>query len=117
MKKLKIYLDTSVISFIYADDSPEKQNITREFFEQYISVYDVYISDLVLTEIENTNNAILRNQLKEIVTEYNLQVIEIEIKDRDVVFNLAQEYIKEGVIPPNKLDDAYTHSDLCTLRI
>lgn len=114
MKKLKIYLDTSVISFIYADDSPEKQNITREFFEQYISVYDVYISDLVLTEIENTSNPILRNQLKEIVTEYNLQVIEIDIKDRDTVFNLAHEYIKEGVIPPNKLDDAI-HIAICVL--
>ena len=114
MKKLKIYLDTSVISFIYANDSPEKQNITREFFEQYISVYDVYISDLVLTEIENTSNPILRNQLKEIVTEYNLQVIEIDIKDRDTVFNLAHEYIKEGVIPPNKLDDAI-HIAICVL--
>ena len=33
MKKLKIYLDTSVINFLFADDSPEKQDITIEFFE------------------------------------------------------------------------------------
>ena len=60
MKKLKVYLDTSIISFMYADDSLEKQSITREFFEKYLTVYDVYISDLVLTEIESTRNAILR---------------------------------------------------------
>ena len=39
MKKLKIYLDTSIISFLYADDAPEKQSITVEFFKKYLSVY------------------------------------------------------------------------------
>jgi len=27
MKKLKIYLDTSVINFLFADDSPEKKKL------------------------------------------------------------------------------------------
>ena len=36
MKKTGIYLDTSIINFIFADDSPEKQEITKEFFENYI---------------------------------------------------------------------------------
>ena len=62
MKKLKMYLDTSIISFVYADDAPEKQSITLEFFEKYLSVYDVYISDLVVTEIENTQETSLRKK-------------------------------------------------------
>lgn len=40
MKKLKIYLDTSVISFVYASDAPEKQNVTKEFFAQYLDKYE-----------------------------------------------------------------------------
>ena len=32
----KIYLDTSVISFLYADDAPEKQEITIDFFDNFI---------------------------------------------------------------------------------
>jgi hypothetical protein len=36
MEKLKIYLDTSIISFIFADDSPEFKNITIDFFEHYL---------------------------------------------------------------------------------
>ena len=36
MKKLKIYLDTSVINFLFADDAPEKRDITIEFFEHYV---------------------------------------------------------------------------------
>ncbi|MCX7002688.1 MAG: hypothetical protein NTV22_05365 [bacterium] len=34
MKKLRIYLDTSVINFLFADDAPEKRDITREFFAE-----------------------------------------------------------------------------------
>ena len=112
MKKLKIYLDTSVISFMYADDSPEKQSITREFFEKYLSVYDVFISDLVLTEIESTRNAVLREKLKKIVMEYNLKVIEAAPKDQQTVFSLARRYVKDGVIPQRKFDDAM-HVAMC----
>ena len=36
MKKLRIYLDTSVISFMFADDAPEKRDVTREFFERVV---------------------------------------------------------------------------------
>jgi len=31
--KTKVYLDTSIISFYYAEDSPEKREVTRRFFE------------------------------------------------------------------------------------
>jgi len=37
MKKLSIYLDTSVINFIYADDAPEKRDATKDFFERYVA--------------------------------------------------------------------------------
>ena len=64
MEKLKIYLDTSVISFVFADDSPEKQAVTCEFFDDYLDKYKVFISHLVLTEIEQTQNIQLKNNLK-----------------------------------------------------
>ena len=53
MKKLKIYLDTSVISHLQADDVPGKMVKTLEFWE-YIErgEYSVFISDLVVAEIE-----------------------------------------------------------------
>jgi len=49
MKKLSLYLDTSVINFLYADDAPEKQAMTCEFFEDYIKTvyYYIYISPIV----------------------------------------------------------------------
>jgi predicted nucleic acid-binding protein len=112
LKKLKIYLDTSVISFMYADDSPEKQSITKEFFKKYLFVYDVHISDLVLTEIENTRNATLRKKLIKVIKEYDLKTFEIAPKDQQPVFNLAHKYIEDGVIPSRKFDDA-VHVAMC----
>jgi predicted nucleic acid-binding protein len=97
---------------MYADDSPEKQSITREFFEKYLSVYDVFISDLVLTEIESTRNAVLREKLKTIVVGYNLKIIEAAPKDQQTVFSLAHRYVKDGVIPQRKFDDAM-HVAMC----
>ena len=33
MRKFKLYLDTSVINFLFAEDVPEFKKITEEFFE------------------------------------------------------------------------------------
>lgn len=60
MKKLRIYLDTSVINFLFADDAPEKRDITREFFAERLARHDVYISDTVLVEIANTRDPVKR---------------------------------------------------------
>ena len=45
MIKPKTYLDTSVISFYFADDSPEKREITRRFIDQELKSgkYEIYI--------------------------------------------------------------------------
>ena len=80
MEKLKIYLDTSVISFVFAEDSPEKQAVTCEFFDDYLDKYKVFISHLVLTEIEQTQNIQLKNKLKNVVKKYNLEILEISKK-------------------------------------
>ena len=59
MKKPKLYLDTSVINFFFAEDSPEKMLITRDFFEKELASgnYEVYISLLVLDEIGETKDS------------------------------------------------------------
>ena len=34
MERLRVYLDTSVINFLFADDAPEQQDTTRVFFDE-----------------------------------------------------------------------------------
>ena len=112
VKKLKIYLDTSIISFMYADDAPEMQSLTREFFADYLDKYQVFISPLVLTEIKNTQNLELRKKLQNIVDSYDINIIDINLEDQDIVYALAQKYVKAKIIPARKLDDA-VHVALC----
>lgn len=39
-KKLRVYLDTSVLNFYYADDTPDKRDVTIAFFREIEN--DVY---------------------------------------------------------------------------
>jgi len=32
MKKLRIYLDTSVVNFLFAEDAPDFRRVTEDFF-------------------------------------------------------------------------------------
>ncbi|MEW6070097.1 MAG: hypothetical protein AB1485_05720 [Candidatus Thermoplasmatota archaeon] len=49
MRKLKIYLDTSVLSFYFAEDEPEKMRNTKEFFKRVKKEeYDAFISAVVI---------------------------------------------------------------------
>ena len=103
MRKLKIYLDTSVINFLFADDAPEYKKITVDFFENYINEYKVYLSEVVLTEIANTLVAEKRKKLQSAITKYNLQVYD---KLNAEIEQLALTYIEEKIVPSNKLFDA-----------
>lgn len=52
MKKTKLYLDTSVPSFLLADDSPEKREVTIQFWDTLkMGLYDIVISHILLAEI------------------------------------------------------------------
>lgn len=58
MKKLKVYLDTSVINFLFADDAPEFKEKTIEFFEKHVKKekFDTYVSDIMIQELERTKD-------------------------------------------------------------
>lgn len=104
MKKLKIYLDTSVINFLFADDVPEFRRITEDFFENYVKKdkYHVYISDVVVAEIMKTKNEAKKKLLLEVIGRYSLKIIMLN-KNSD---ELASVYVREKLIPRGKLEDA-----------
>lgn len=113
MKKLRIYLDTSVINFLFADDAPEKRDITRRFFWGPIAGYEVLVSAVVLDEINRTRNHRHREKLLKKIKEYNLK--ELPLEPRNDVTDLADAYIEAGVIPERKYEDAL-HVALCTIH-
>src|SRR6266478_3264069 len=84
---MKLYLETTVPSFLFADDAPEKQEVTRQFFKWLaISPDKLYISELVLAEL-NRASPDVRNKLLEAVV--RLPVENLSITDEAVDVALA----------------------------
>jgi len=106
MPKSKIYLDTSVINFLFADDAPEKKEITEDFIYNFVmkEVYEVYISSVVLGEILQTKTEAKRAKLLQ-KTEYISPLLADESKEREIE-RLAKLYIDEKIIPAKKVADA-----------
>ena len=104
MKKLKIYLDTSVISHLQAEDVLDKMAKTLEFWD-FIKQgeYSVYISNLVVAEIEECSEP-KKSFLTQKMDETPLEIIEIS----DEIVALAEKYVSEGVFSSKYMDDA-TH--------
>ena len=101
----KIYLDTSVINFLFADDAPEHQAETVEFFERYVGlgIYQTFVSVFVVDEITQTPDDNKRAALMQVIADYELDFLDVTNVE---IVRLAREYLAAGVIPPKKLYDA-----------
>jgi hypothetical protein len=102
-KKLKIYLDTSIINFLFADDAPEKKEVTIEFFENYLNDYKVFISSIVLAEIDKTTNPEKNALLNNVLSHYNIDIFNVV---NSSIIEFANKYIESNIIPSTKFDDA-----------
>jgi predicted nucleic acid-binding protein len=109
IERTQIYLDTSVINFLFADDAPEKRDITKEFFENYVGTlrYQSFVSEFVFFELENTSDREKRQKLLDAVAMYPLE--SLETTNRLEMQNLAKRY---GIVPQKKYIDAY-HVAMC----
>lgn len=106
MKKNKVYLDTSVINFLFADDAPDLKAATIDFFENFVKtgIYKTYVSEYVLLEINKTSDKQKREELLKVIERYPIELIEI-IQKIEIEF-LADEYMRKNIIPINKKLDA-----------
>ena len=112
MRKLKIYLDTSVISHLQQEDVPEKMQETRELWEQFKNREDIeiIISNLVLLELSHckeSKHIFLSNELAQL--DYTL--VESTNEER----SLADIYLQNGVLRQKSIDDL-THIATATLN-
>jgi len=97
---MKIYLDTSVISALFDERNIERKILTEEFFSK-LGIYDVYISELTIAEIERTPDKTLSDKMKQVIIDF--AVLEIN----EAVEELAKEYVKYGAVPESYPEDAY----------
>ena len=111
MRKPRLYLETSVWNFVFADDAPEKKEITLKLFERIKEgEYRIFISDLVISEILNANDE-KRNALLSIIREYEPESLVIS----EEALELSESYVSEGILSEDNLEDA-THAAIATVN-
>ena len=97
--KLRVYLDTSVISAVFDGKNPERQSLTKDFFKMK-DFFKIYISELTQLEINQTPTTELRREMNVLIKEMNL--LELTEDDKE----LAAKYVKKDAIPKKYTEDA-----------
>lgn len=101
MRKVKVYLDTSVVSHLDAPDTPEKMSDTLLLWEELkAGKYQAIISDVTVAEITKCSEpkrTMLFKKLNEI--DYELH------EENEETIALADNYLKYGVLKSKSMDD------------
>jgi len=109
LKKLKVYLDTSTINFLYIDDCLEYRKATEVFFENIVSKNKVetYISNVVIDEINKTDNKNQRDKLLGTFKKYpNIKILTADAEAINDIAFLSEKYIENDIIPKKKIADS-----------
>ena len=78
MNKIKVYLDTSVISYLDQKDAPERMKETHDVWEIFRKgYYEIYISDVVVYEINKCSRE-KREILLDYLDQIDYNIIETE---------------------------------------
>lgn len=80
-RKLKLYLENSVISMYFQEDDPYKRDLTRQFWIDVLPDFDLYISNMVIREIEG-------------IEDYNLRMATVKLVKNFAVLEEAPEVIQ-----------------------
>jgi len=101
MKRLRIYLDTSVISHLDAPDVPDKQEDTRKLWDDIqAGKYEVFISPVVMAELDECAEP-KQSGLLEWLEKATYTVL----LKTDEVLDLAARYLDAGILRQKSFDD------------
>lgn len=107
--KLRLYLDTTIPNYLFADHYPERKEITRLLMKAIGSKeYEAYISDVVVRELTAAPEPLLAKMMAEIMNIPRLQSIEVTEK-------LSRVYLKNKIFSPIYMDDA-RHVAIATIN-
>jgi predicted nucleic acid-binding protein len=95
LKQLKIYLETTVFNFKFAEDSPDKKADTIKLFDEISEgKYIAYTSNYVLQELLKAEEP-KRSDMVALVEQYKIKFLEAD----EIAEKLADKYVAEGIIP------------------
>lgn len=97
--KLRVYLDTSVLSAYLDSRMPDRRDLTAEFWGRRAE-YELATSELAREELGAVADAALRERLLGLLDEVTVHPVSAEMEE------LADLYIRNGIFAPSTRDDA-----------
>ena len=102
--KPKVYIETTVVSYLVARPSTDailgtRQRVTQQFWENCSDNFEFIVSDVVITEIRQGDEIAAQRRIDAVT---GLTVLDLSPQ----AFALALELITAGVVPPHSLPDA-----------
>ena len=92
-RKLKVYLDTSVISYLQQEDTPERMKDTLALWKQFeAKKYDIYLSQVTLDEVGEC-----RAPKRTALFEYLSRISYTKLEITNEVLKVANQIIDMGI--------------------
>lgn len=101
MKVPKVYIETSIFNFVFADDAPDRRRDTLTLFDEIQrGKYAPYTSDYVVRELDRCSEP-KRGQMLELIERYAVTTLPLDAEAE----RLAALYVAEGIIPQKYVMD------------
>lgn len=105
----RVYLDTSIFSVLVDDRTPERQQLTLEFWAKR-SAFELSTSEVARLEAVRTTHAVRREAMLACLAEVTVHAINEKMRD------FARKYIDQGIFTINALNDALHVAAAVTTR-
>lgn len=99
-RKMRVYLDTSVISALFDERNPERKSLTEAFFKE-IGNFEPFISEITVAEGDRTTDPELKNKMRGAIKQFSVFPLTNEVEW------LANQYIRYGAVPEGYPEDSY----------
>lgn len=102
MELMKLYIETTIPNFLFADDAPEKRRVTEVFFEWLkLSDHKLCTSEVVFEELTAAPE-VKRSKLLSTLSDLKPAILEVTPE----AASLCQFYLNRRILPPRYYNDA-----------
>jgi predicted nucleic acid-binding protein len=94
MRKLKVYIETTLFNFYFDKDREAHADTVRLFEDIAAGKYEAFTSDYAINELKETPGD-KREKMLALIEQYNITVLALDNEAEQ----LADIYVKQGIIP------------------
>ena len=102
VRKLRIYFDTTIPNYLFADDRPDRMEWTWRLWEKCVAgEYEIYVSEAFFAELEDCPEQKLSK-----IDEQLARIVIDQLDESDEAEELADEYIRRGAFILKQLESS-----------